>query len=169
MPTGKRQKLYFKVPSQHLNKTFYDFLYLLKNGWTVDEGPFLKYICMLVMKSSNKIAQKTQFSSTTMDSVLREVETKGHRGFHSSMAQFLFHAECISKGVVYNEGGFLNCLVLMHPWGIGFRPPTNFTQATQVLFPQYQKQRLFFKALKFCFCLQCWLQFNTMRDTRILL
>lgn len=70
---------------------------------------------MLVTKSSNKITQKTQFSSTTMDSFLREVETKGHRGFHSFTAQFLFHVECISKGVVYNEGGFFNCLFLMHP------------------------------------------------------
>lgn len=70
-------------------------------------GPFLNYICMLVKKSSNKITQKTQFSSTIMDSVLRQVETKGHRGFHSSTALFLFHAECISKGVVYNEGVFL--------------------------------------------------------------
>lgn len=145
MPTGKTQKFYFKVLSQYLNKTFYGFLYLLKNEWKVDGGPALKYICMLVMKHSNKITQKTQFSSTTMDSVLRKVETKGHRGFHSSTAQFLFHAECISKGVVYNEGGFFNCLFLGHPWGIRLRPPTNFTQATQVLFPQYQKQRLFFK------------------------
>lgn len=81
----------------------------------MDVGPVLNSICMLVIKFSNKITQKTQFSSTTMERVLREVETKGHRGFHSSMAQFLFHAKCISKGVVYNEGGFLNCLFLMHP------------------------------------------------------
>lgn len=70
---------------------------------------------MLVKKSSNKITQKTQFSPTTTDSVLREVETKGHKGFQFSMAQFLFHAECISKGVVYNEGVFKNCLFFMHP------------------------------------------------------
>lgn len=50
-----------------------------------------------------------------MESVLGEVGTKGHRGFHSSTAQFLFHAEYISKGVVYNEGVFFYCLFLMHP------------------------------------------------------